>query len=459
MGADDGMSGARALSFVAGGRLLALPAERIAEVLLPPPLARVPLAPPGLRGLANVRGRLAPVLALGLLLGEVDAEEARVIIVEGEHPIGLAVAQVRGVGDADGAAWLDLGPVVERVLADLPTRREGGTEGGDSQPAIPLFAPEATFLTFEVAGQSYGLPLSDVRAVAPAPERLAARPQDDPAIRGVAEVRGRLTPVVALRTLLGFGSAPPAPSSRLVLVEVAGTPVALQVDAVRGLVRAQPGDIQPTPPLLNRGAGEARIGRMVRSPQGLVAVLDPERLFDAATTARLAANGGGDVAEPRGEAEEATEAFLSFRLGDERYAFPASAIEALTPAPSNPAAAPNTPAFLVGMMSHRGAVVPLIDQRRRFGVNAPRAARPQVIVTRVDGIVAGLVVDRVERVLALPSSELAPATALPGDARLFDRAVMAGGSRPLLTVDPRALLDQAERDIVQDWVGHAKSAA
>ena len=51
----------RFLTFRVDGELYALPANEVAEIIRLPAVARVPQAPKGLLGLANLRGSVLPV--------------------------------------------------------------------------------------------------------------------------------------------------------------------------------------------------------------------------------------------------------------------------------------------------------------------------------------------------------------------------------------------------------------
>ena len=57
------------LTFRVAGEHLALPASVVVEIIRPPAITRVPLGPPGLAGVANLRGGVLPVVSLRLLLG------------------------------------------------------------------------------------------------------------------------------------------------------------------------------------------------------------------------------------------------------------------------------------------------------------------------------------------------------------------------------------------------------
>ncbi len=54
--------------------------------------------PPSLQGLANLRGKVVPVLSVEVLLGGGPAGTPnRVIVLSGENPVGLAVDGVRAM--------------------------------------------------------------------------------------------------------------------------------------------------------------------------------------------------------------------------------------------------------------------------------------------------------------------------------------------------------------------------
>jgi purine-binding chemotaxis protein CheW len=70
---------------------------------------------------------------------------------------------------------------------------------------------------------------------------------------------------------------------------------------------------------------------------------------------------------------------------------------------------PNTPAYIKGAINLRGAVIPVIDLRLRFGV--PRLEYTKftvIIVVNVSGKTVGLVADGVSDVLSLKSTEVLP---------------------------------------------------
>jgi purine-binding chemotaxis protein CheW len=68
----------------------------------------------------------------------------------------------------------------------------------------------------------------------------------------------------------------------------------------------------------------------------------------------------------------------------------------------------------------------------------------------IDGLQAGFLVDGVSEVLKVSASEVTPAPDLATDAgQTIDRvAMIEREGRMILLVDPKALLDRAERDVL-----------
>jgi purine-binding chemotaxis protein CheW len=78
-----------------------LPLAAVREVVVPPErFTRVPRAPPAVRGVMNLRGRVVTVVELGPLLGlpEGSTVPARVVLLDrGRRDLGLLVTEVEGV--------------------------------------------------------------------------------------------------------------------------------------------------------------------------------------------------------------------------------------------------------------------------------------------------------------------------------------------------------------------------
>ncbi|MDZ5648413.1 chemotaxis protein CheW [Nitrospirillum sp. BR 11828] len=85
---------------------------------------------------------------------------------------------------------------------------------------------------------------------------------------------------------------------------------------------------------------------------------------------------------------------------------PIDAVEEVVRLPDTLARVPKAPPFIEGAMTLRGQVLPIIDQRRRFGVAGAVGARRRVVVTRIDGTLAGFAVDGVSEILTLSADQV-----------------------------------------------------
>ncbi len=66
---------------------------------------------------------------------------------------------------------------------------------------------------------------------------------------------------------------------------------------------------------------------------------------------------------------------------------------------------PTLPSYVIGVADHRNNIVPIVDLRRRFGLERiQRTKRTKWIVLRVDHRILGLEVDRVVQVVTVDTS-------------------------------------------------------
>ncbi len=72
-------------------------------------------------------------------------------------------------------------------------------------------------------------------------------------------------------------------------------------------------------------------------------------------------------------------------------------------------AVPDMPGYVKGVINLRGKVIPIVDLRLRFGIEE-RAYddRTCIVVTEIDRILIGLIVDTVEEVLEIPENGIEP---------------------------------------------------
>ena len=480
------------LIFQLAGESFGLRLASVAEIIRLPDLAHMPLVPPSLLGLANLRGGVLPVISLRALLqlpGIETNEQTRVIVMRSDAAVGfvidrverlLAVAAHRLEHDDAGAGTTD------------PALLDGTIKGSEGQSTIKLLNPSrllsgqfarlgvsttrvsrapaaisisaaapgealVSLLSFCLGEQEYALPLDSVREIIPLPDHVSALPRPETAVLGVITLRDRLLPLVSLRALLGMTTVEGGIEQRckVVVVSLGEGAVGVVVDATREILRVDRNIIDPAPALLTRGEGDAEISSICRLDNGrrLVAMLLPDRLFRSELLRRILAdqvNAGETELQPEAGGM-ADEQFIIFRLGDQDYGIPIAAVNEVARLPDHITRLPKAPAFIDGVMNLRGSVVPIVDLRRRFDLRTTEhAGSRRILMVAIGAITAGFLVDSVSEIMKVQIDAIQPAPELsPDQMRLISRIIsLEAKGRMILLVDPAQLLDQVEADVL-----------
>jgi purine-binding chemotaxis protein CheW len=237
------------------------------------------------------------------------------------------------------------------------------------------------------------------------------------------------------------------------------------MDKVNAVLRVDRAAVTPLPATLAHGADRERgeIRSICRLDQGrrLVSVLSAEAMFDPAELAawRAEPNGAavqenagggsdetGDVtmSDTRGEDSQ----YVIFRLMGEDYGVPVEAVQEIVRVPEQLTRVPRTPDFIEGVINLRGTVLPVIDQRRRFGLDeAARSDRQRIMVFVIQGQHVGFIVDSVSEVGRIPDAAIAAAPELAGERAKVVRGIanLTAQNRMIQLLDVDGLVDPAEQ--------------
>ena len=100
--------------------------------------------------------------------------------------------------------------------------------------------------------------------------------------------------------------------------------------------------------------------------------------------------------------------FITFTVHDQEYAIEITTIREIK-GWSNTTSLPNTPAYMRGVINLRGAVVPILDLRCRFGLGLTQASKNNVVmIVRVADRVMGILADAVSDIINVSSDEIRP---------------------------------------------------
>lgn len=112
---------------------------------------------------------------------------------------------------------------------------------------------------------------------------------------------------------------------------------------------------------------------------------------------------------------------VGFVIGEEEYAVPILSIQEIIK-PIGWTRVPQTPPYILGVFNLRGAVIPLIDLRLKFGLSAKNHNEDtRFFVLKQGDDVAGFVIDRLTMALRIKKADIGPAPdTMAGDESLID---------------------------------------
>ena len=127
-------------------------------------------------------------------------------------------------------------------------------------------------------------------------------------------------------------------------------------------------------------------------------------------------------------ASQLAQQLVVFSLGDEEYALPITQVQEIIRY-TEPRAVASEAAWIKGVISLRGKIVPVCDLGARLGLPAELAANAKIVIVETDGGTAGVIVDEVEEVLTVESEQLDSVPAAGTDcidsiAKIGDRLVV-----------------------------------
>jgi len=100
---------------------------------------------------------------------------------------------------------------------------------------------------------------------------------------------------------------------------------------------------------------------------------------------------------------------VGFMIGDEEYAVPILSIQEIIK-PFTWTRVPQVPDYVLGVFNLRGAVIPLIDLRTKFGLSTKKQSDDtRFIVMRHGNDVAGFVIDRLTMAIRIKKENIGPA--------------------------------------------------
>ncbi|WP_443698786.1 chemotaxis protein CheW [Pseudomonas sp.] len=478
------------VTFIAGGEVFAVDMAPVQEIIRLPEVVRVPLAPASLDGLANLRGKVLPIISLRRMFGFPEQEHddaSRAVVVDVGQPLGFVVDRVASVVGVEPSQIEDVGALRSTVDTDLLSGLIKGV-GGHAMIMVLDFekliarefsqiahlakssgmasllsastadeeeeaeSDELQLVSFNVAEQEYAIAIEDVQEIVQIPETIIHVPHSESHVIGIMTLRSRLLPLVSLRRMFGLPDQPLGEKNRIVVLALGGTSVGVAVDGVSEVLRVAKTHVDAVPALLARGGELSDISEICRLDEGkrLVSIITVRNLVDhsAIKEALSTVNDSErDAGEELDDDNDDDEQVVVFRLDKEEFGVPINSVQEIVRVPDELIHVPRAPAFVEGVINLRGSVLPVIDLRLRLGLpRVERSDNQRIMVFLIADVRTGFIVDQVAEVLKIPKAVIEPSPNLSGgQGRLLSRmANMEKQKRMVQLLEPAYLVADEE---------------
>jgi len=142
-------------------------------------------------------------------------------------------------------------------------------------------------VTFRLEDEEFGIDIKKVQEINRMID-ITKIPNAPSYVEGVVNLRGKIIPIVSLRTKLGFGQTERDKATRIMVVEIDGNILGFIVDSVSEVLRIPGAKIESAPALAG-AADSLYIEGVINLTDRMLILLDLKALFEGDKTARMAA--------------------------------------------------------------------------------------------------------------------------------------------------------------------------
>jgi chemotaxis signal transduction protein len=437
------------VSFQVGPEEYGIDIKAVKEILRVTEITEVPNVPDFVKGLFFVRNRLIPVVDLRRLLG-----------ME-----GMAAQYIENIDamKADHEKW------VWELESAIKT---GGTFVGETDPGRCKLGSWIT--SFRTASQEIQNIIKEIRGPHALLHRLAksllklAKTSKDEALAGF---KGKIRPLLEkdlylLDNLKNAIKDNIHEDQRFLVVDDGVFTVGYLVDHVNEVMRIPESIINETPSIAKtvkneiRGVAKMDEGKrliLIMEEGAILSGRDNEALAEIATNHATAAKAAKSVEEEgmaAGEAERKKfaeqnleeEQVVTFFLDKEEYGLRIMEVKEINRL-DGITDIPRAPSFIDGVTNLRGNVVPVLNLRTLFSMEARESDdASRIIIVEIEGCQIGMLVDKVNEVMRLSKSNIDKTPAIiKGDNQFMDGICRLNqGNRMISILNIEHLLDSNE---------------
>lgn len=172
---------------------------------------------------------------------------------------------------------------------------------------------------------------------------------------------------------------------------------------------------------------------------------------DASSEGKAIVSGSSQTGASAGSPTKPSTQFVGFRLADQEYAFRIEQIQEIVK-PDRVTRMPQVPDYIEGVSNLRGTIIPIVNLRRLFSLEAKEAdEETRTIVVNIGSKTIGCTVDSVMQVIRITPDQIQPAPDLvksEGAAYVLGFAKLE--SRLIVLLEIQELLDPSKMEQVRE---------
>ncbi len=139
--------------------------------------------------------------------------------------------------------------------------------------------------------------------------------------------------------------------------------------------------------------------------------------------------------------------FVAFRLGKTEFAVPIEQVWRIVSL-TDITRVPRVPSFIEGIINLRGEIIPVIDLRKRLGLEVgERTDESRIVVVQTEGHRVGMIVDTITEIVRLPEDTIEPPPDMIADiSGVFLTGMTTYNDRLFIVLDLSRVLTMKEAD-------------
>lgn len=308
-------------------------------------------------------------------------------------------------------------------------------------------AVASQLVCFRLADEEFGITTTKVREIVRLPE-ITHIPRTTNFVLGIANLRGNVLPVIDGRLRFALPEATETEQTRVLVLDIKGELTGLVVDSVSEVMWISTESIENPPSITQGGVAGDFLGGVVKLDEGkrLILTIDPQTVIGKEKHSVKSSGKKEETiksATTKGERKKeiAERQLVSFMLENEEYAFDIQTVEEILKL-TEITQLPNTPSEFKGLISVRGALLPIMDLRAMLDLPPLEDTEQRILVVGQKGKSVGFLVDRVNEVVRAPLDLIEDAQDLTSATNDLESVVrLNDGKRLILILKAAALVD------------------